>query len=394
MIDFLRPLIRIAIVSDLHAYSSVKNSNNSLLDFSGSTLGAPNPLADLSAEIEEQKVTADILVCAGDICNQADYGGLERAWQELHSLRAKLGDAQLVATCGNHDLDSRFLLNESDPDPKGALLSLMPPFPFGDNELTNKFWAKNYAVLTHPSGTVIAALNTSAYHGGKQDEILHGRVSKRTIAALAAELKSHKDAPAHVLVCHHHPIPLSGAASVDDGEYIRNGQDLLDEIVSATGQSCLIIHGHRHKPRMLQGTSSRNAAPYILGAGSIGARISGVPNQFHIVNLYQSGENDHASVVGTVETWSWTDSSKWSRLGHAGLPPFCGFGYQGQTKILAAKIAAIANPCFAKWDNVRSQIPSVELLMPDAWNQLEDELAKLGLTVLRDKNSRPVQVGS
>ncbi|MDD5329615.1 MAG: metallophosphoesterase [Sulfuricella sp.] len=388
-----KPLIRIAIVSDIHAFSSREKGTDSVLDFSGISPGASNPLSDLAQEIEKQSSKVDILVCAGDICNQADFGGLERAWIELHHVRTLLQADQMVATCGNHDLDSRYLSNETDPDPKGALLSLSPRFPFEDSALSDKFWARNYAVLRH-NDVVIASLNTSAYHGGKQEEILYGRVSKRTIDALAAELKNTQDALAHVLVCHHHPLPLSGVARTADKEYIRNGQDLLDEIVKATGNSWLIIHGHRHKPRLIHGASSTNAVPFILGAGSLGARIPGVPNQFHIASLYKSNLSEHASIVGTVETWSWNDSSGWSLSSQpAGLPPICGFGYRGQTRVLASQIADIVGPAFATWIDVRAKIPSVDFLFPDALRELETELEKLGLQVLRDRNGQPHQVG-
>lgn len=160
---------------------------------------------------------------------------------------------------------------DPDPDPKGGLLKLSPPFPFEDEHLANKYWAKNYAIITLRNGLVIATLNSSAYHGGKQEEILHGRVSRRTIDALSSDLQSTREASGHVLVCHHHPLPLSGWTSgANDTEFMKNGQDLLDALIDATGRSWLIIHGHRHKPRLISGASSRSAVPFVIGAGSLG----------------------------------------------------------------------------------------------------------------------------
>ncbi|MBK7956450.1 MAG: metallophosphoesterase [Candidatus Accumulibacter sp.] len=393
MFDLDRPLIRIAIVSDIHAFASKDKASDSVQDFSRAIPGS-TPLCELADEIERQGRKADVLACAGDICNQADFGGLERAWAELHRLRGTLCASEVIATCGNHDLDSRYLSNETDPDPKGALLSLSPCFPFADPALTDKFWARNYAVFHYSKDVVISVLNTSAYHGGKQDEVGHGRISKRTIDALVAELKGFPVALTHVLVCHHHPLPLSGTARTTDTEFMRNGQDLLDGIVKATGTSWLIIHGHRHKPRLIHGASSTNAVPFVLGAGSLGARITGVPNQFHIASLYTSHAPEHASIVGRVETWSWNESSGWSSSAQSdGLPPICGFGYRGQIRALARGIAVLVGGEFLSWEDIRSNLPSVDFLMPDALRELEIELEKLQLNILRHRGGHFHQVG-
>jgi hypothetical protein len=107
---------------------------------------------------------------------------------KIQILSGALEANQTISTCGNHDLDSRYLATEVDPDPRGFLLSLKPPFPFNNELLNDRYWARNYAITTLPNGVVIVSLNSSAFHGGKPEEIDHGRVSRRTIDALAAEL--------------------------------------------------------------------------------------------------------------------------------------------------------------------------------------------------------------
>jgi hypothetical protein len=395
-IDFSAPFARLAVVTDLHAFGTREKAKDSLLDFTSLTPGSRNPLVELIDEVARRSVSANALICAGDICNMADYSGLTAAWQHLHRLGGALGGAELIATCGNHDLDSRYLSSDPDPDPKGGLLSLSPSFPFNDPDQTNKFWARNYAIVQMRSGLIVVALNTRAYHGGKQDEINNGRVSSRTIRFLSDELNLTREAPAHVLVCHHHPMPLTGwSAGAPDSEYIKNGQELLDALVASTGKSWLVIHGHRHVPRLIHGASSSLALPFVLGAGSLGARMPGVTNQFHLINLYASPSPEHASLVGTVETWSWTDSSGWDVTAQgSGLPPFCGFGYRGQLSHLADAICAHVGSAFASWSSVSAAIPSVNLLMPEDLRQLESALQARGLTVLRDTAGRLAQIGS
>lgn len=390
-----QPIAQLAVVSDIHAYSSSSNSHDSVVDLTHGPGSAPNPLTDLIEEIKRQSVVADALLCPGDICNRADYGGLVAAWRELHVLRDALHADQIIATCGNHDLDSRYLSGDPDPDPKGGLLTLKPSFPFDDTNQANKFWARNFAVQQLPGGLVIATLNTSAFHGGRQEEIDYGRVSIKTIEALTEELVQTRNAPGHVLLCHHHPMPMSGwRRGVADIEYLKNGQELLDGLLKATGRSWLVIHGHRHRPKLVHGASGSNAVPFVFGAGSLGARLTGVPNQFHLVRLYASSESDHSSLVGTVETWCWTDSTRWSVATHAsGLPPVCGFGYRGQTDALAERVEQCVGPTFAAWSYIREQLPSVDLLMPEDIQNLEMALQRRGLSVLRSGDGRMAQVG-
>lgn len=394
MIDRETPLVRLAVISDLHAFANPKKSQDSVLDLTGSNYNVANPLDDLIDAVKARRLKVDVLICAGDICNQADLPGLQRAWEKIQVLRGALEANQIISTCGNHDLDSRYLATEVDPDPRGFLLSLKPPFPFNDESLNDRYWARNYAITTLPNEVVIVSLNSSAFHGGKPEEIDHGRVSRRTIDALAAELASKRSAPAHILLCHHHPAPQSGWQGKADVEYIANGQILLDELTKATDSSWLVIHGHRHVPRLIHGASSSNQVPFIFGAGSLGARIPGVANQFHIVDVHQSDAPDHASIVGTIRTWSWTDSAKWtSATGQSGLPAACGFGYQGQTKVLASKIDALVGQNFAQWSHVQTKVPSVDLLLPESLSQLGRDLESLGIQMNFAKDGQPSQVG-
>ncbi|MDB5813818.1 MAG: hypothetical protein JWN23_935 [Rhodocyclales bacterium] len=386
------PIVRLAVVSDIHAYTSHERSTDSIVNYAGGPR-VSNPLSDLIECTDRLGLTADVLVCAGDICNKADVSGLEHAWADLHHLKRKLSASQIVATCGNHDLDSRHLGDETDPDPKGTMLSLVPSFPFDCADLTNKFWSRNYAIVVLPCGAVMVSLNTSAYHGGKQEEILHGRVSKRTIAALAQELACHKGAPAHILVCHHHPLPLS-QAHTNDREFMREGQSLLDALVNATGSSWLIVHGHRHQPRLLSGATESNYVPFVFGAGSLGARMPGVSNQCHIVTIFRSSDSQFSSIVGAVETLTWTDSNGWQpATGSNGLPSLCGFGYRGQIPTLAREIATLVGNAFLPIHQIRKDFPSVNFLTPVAMEDLENELDLLGVAFMRDRQSQVVQIG-
>ena len=186
--------IKIAVLSDLHAFQKSRSSKDSSREPLVSYLPAhpepsdPKPFEDLNNLISRDSLVADLVVCPGDICDRGDIGGFGYAWDQLHLLKQKLRAGHLIATCGNHDLDSRYASTGSvdDPDPKGNLLQASPPFPFGDTAETNQYWARNFALLRPAEDVRLLVLNTSAYHGGKESELEHGRISNRTIEAIRA----------------------------------------------------------------------------------------------------------------------------------------------------------------------------------------------------------------
>jgi hypothetical protein len=392
------PVLNIAVISDLHAYVDAKNSNNSCLQFGTPAIEIRNPLVNLIGHVKRERLTADILVCAGDICNQADLQGFTSAWAKLQELNSALGSQHLVATCGNHDLNSRYLEERGeidDPDPKGALLCQIPGFPFDDPAVNNQYWAQNFAFVDLAPDCCAVVLNTSAYHGLKdKEEIEHGRISGRTIASILGELEKYKNKQMFILVCHHHLTAMTKLAGKTDYQYVHNGSELLEKLEKVTRKSWLVIHGHRHHPRLIYGQATTSCAPIIFGSSSLGARITGVPNQFHFIELQQSNQSDHSSIVGTVKTWSWTETTEWIQAGrqNIGMPTVCGFGFKGQVGCLAKILSELVGSTYITWSEALEKLPSLKYLTPDHLEQLEDELGGLGIAVQYDRGGLPTQI--
>ncbi|MDP1606363.1 MAG: metallophosphoesterase [Rhodocyclaceae bacterium] len=387
----------IAVLSDLHAYVGDGNASNSLLGFGTPTSEKLNPLLSLVKYATDHGITADALVCPGDICNQADIDGFGRAWKTLHDLNDALRSSFLLATCGNHDLDSRYLRNRGadDPDPKGALLCLTPKFPFNDIQTNNQFWAHNFAFVDLGDSYCALVLNTSAYHGGSEGEIDHGRVSQRTIDAILVELTRFPNRGAYVLICHHHLLPMTGWETQPDYQYVHKGTALLEALETATRTSWLVIHGHRHHPRLVYGPAVSTCAPIIFGSSSLGARMTGVPNQFHVISIEESDQPEHASIVGTVKTWSWTVTTGWIQSGRrsAGMPTICGFGFKGQVGVLADQVSRFVGSSYVTWNDAVNAYPSLRYLTPEGLIHFDEALLSRGFTVLFDTSDLPAQIG-
>jgi len=246
----------------------------------------------------------DLILCPGDLSDKADASALDHAWNFLINLKAALGNPTLVNATGNHDLDSRFA--KTDFDPKGNLFGLAPSYPvvLGKNDTIGQqkeqqirlnYWARNFAIFYHQEVRIVV-LNSAAFHGYGVDnkEYEHGRVSKRTLDDLRAQLeedqKNKGRPPLNIIVFHHHLEADPDVDSQDNPDAsVMVGAPQLTELLSKVKFGpWLAVHGHRHHPRLYQ--KGGNSGPIVLQAASFGATNqhdyqNRSPNQIHFVSL-------------------------------------------------------------------------------------------------------------
>ena len=391
--------VRLALLSDLHAYHPPQGYGKAGPSYlpanpSGSD---PDPFRNLNELIEREKLRADIVLCAGDICDRADFRGFQYAWIKLNELKSKIGAQALIATCGNHDLNSRLIEAEEDPDPKGALQTATPEFPFEERSLSDHFWARNFTIVTPMPEITVVVLNTSAYHGSESDEINHGRVSQRTIAAIERELRNFpKVADINILLCHHHVRQLKGLwGTIPDTDFMMKGSELLNMLTRCTASPWLVLHGHRHVPNL---EHSIDPSFVIVGASSFSKQIQGRLNQFHMLDV----DVDYGvpqPLRGTITTWSWNATGRWQQQSISnddeGFPPNCGFGSVFAPRTLATEIenAFEQDQDYIQWQDLVKRIPDLEFMTPDNFRLLEEVLQQHGINLQRDRMGRVSQVG-
>jgi Calcineurin-like phosphoesterase len=322
--------LTVGIVSDLHAFDPDSGSPGDPPSHlsTASPEDQPNlhPISGLLKLIRDEVLSADILICCGDIGDKANPSAIKFGWERIQRIKSALNAKALIATPGNHDLDSRYKYN--DFDAKGFLQSLTPPFPFDDSPTNDKFWSRNF-VVTEESGCRFLVINTSAYHGGKQEEILHGRVATRTIEAIRLALDGTPSNRLNIAVCHHHPFRY-GDIAVQEYSEMQGGENLLELLGSGQFGRWLIIHGHKHHPRICYGPGS-TAAPVIFSAGSLCAHLyaqiqNRARNQFYLIE-FPWGRLDELrlELAGRFFTWDWITAKGWQRAApqsdHSELPP-------------------------------------------------------------------------
>lgn len=388
--------ITIGIVSDLHACTLDKKDAAvpSHLDITLPEHPTTHPIAGLLTLIrnEKDRLSADLLLSAGDIGDKAKPDCIVYAWKVLHQLKDALNADLIIPAVGNHDVDSRYKYTKYDA--RGFLQALTPSFPFDSEDLNDRFWSRHHALIDRENWRLLI-LNSSAFHGTKPDEIDHGRISEFTFNRVKAALEQSSVRPINILLCHHHPHPH--AELEIDYEVMHDGSRLLQLLGTGRYGEWLIIHGHKHYPRLCYAPGTPDA-PIIFSAGSLCANLGGelgtkVPNQFYILRI-SLADCSASGLCGTFRSWDWSKGIGWMPAGpNDGLPAYGGFGYRGSTTDLVKDIKAQVTPPFVEWSQVAKNVPKLQYVLPDQMKSVYRELKLVGLHVLFNDQGFPMQIG-
>ncbi|WP_082960052.1 metallophosphoesterase [Mycobacterium sp. 852002-53434_SCH5985345] len=402
------------VVSDLHATSKPPgDSAGSWLTTNTPETPQEHPIIGLRSFLREKHpIKPDLLLVAGDICDKADEAALKYAWRHLVELANDTG-ATLIATAGNHDLDSR---HQADIDPRGALYDLIPPFPALDNTTRDEFWSKNFAVVepARDEGSNIipwrvVTLNSAAFHGyvGNDDrELDHGRISKRTARRLRAELESrNQEANLNIMLVHHH---LHQLPYIDQEEQsIIRDVYLLTELLEEFSP-WIVIHGHKHRGRLLF-AGGEGHAPAIFSAASMSAfpltpsATAGTTNQAYIVTFADPERLEMLQDIGVGGRFialDWAPTKGWKFATSSNeftLPGRGGFGWRADPRTLATSIAremTRTNVTSISREELLALEPRLDFLSPTGINMLADKLERRAPSLMlhRDEHGEITKV--
>jgi 3',5'-cyclic AMP phosphodiesterase CpdA len=245
-------VISLLVISDIHASANKLEDDGAVSWYS--TLPEydrphRNPFRGIPDLLKEERLSVDLILCPGDLADCAEPTAQDKAWALLEDLRAKVGARRLIGTVGNHDIDSRS--KHSAFDPKTTLQSLTPIFPGLSEGECDFFWSRNFAIVDDCEVRFVV-LNSAAFHGihsgdatDANREYLHGRVSDRTIEAIASKFGG-ATSKLNVLLMHHHVYRNEHITSTDYSE-MRNGQALVRRTIGVVDGSM----GHCARPSAL-----------------------------------------------------------------------------------------------------------------------------------------------
>ena len=333
---------------------------------------------------------ADVLVCGGDITNRASQPAFMTGWNKLKQLRNSLSATELISATGNHEILSRppeeaVKAGNSlfTHDPIGWLQELddYPAVFGGDPERRWTYWGRGYEIVDTEFATIVV-LNSCHYHLTMQEvEFERGKIGTVLLKDLKRQLAKRKnEKKLRVLLLHHHPVQHPDH-DVDGQIDMFNGNKLIEALIE-TGTEWLVIHGHKHDPRLIkaQGTVWQ---PVIFSAGSFGARLSGTlsgktRNQFYVIDLRSlTDELGDLRMYATIESYFWS-GTEWRTVNEIeqGLPNGCGFGPPvnlSQTAIdIQNHLKGAAG--YMKWDELASLLPELRRLTPDEISVLKTNL--------------------
>lgn len=334
--------MKLLVLSDIHAFQGDRQSIPSLVNYSDADRSeTSDPILGLREFLQSNPLEKpDILVCAGDIADRADPIALKQAWQELDRLYQDFEIETFVATCGNHDLDTRHQENKFDP--KGYLRKLAPCFPMPTVERNGlaqlKFWSNNFSILEGDEWRILN-INSCAYHGygpSAEPELVQGRISDHTIDDIKAELRAVDGGlrnKLNICLVHHHLKELHNDRYADKSR-MKGSENLLSLLSQSEFGEWFVIHGHVHRGDLY--SDGGNSGPIILSCASFSVSLADDPlnpsaNQFYIVEFDKPTNAARRRIRGKVRAWDWAASYGWQmatyRRGNIG--PVSGFGFRG-----------------------------------------------------------------
>lgn len=371
--------MRALILSDLHAITKRDPSRPlpSLIEFANTTRSpTQDPLLGLKDLLISGSVPRpDVIICAGDLADRADANAIRSVWGEINSIATTLSVETVLATCGNHDLDTRHVENKFDP--KGFLRTLIPPFPSPfmskSDPIQLSYWADNFCLIEGDELRILN-INSCAYHGygdKSAPELERGRISDFTLDNIRELLMSTSSGAAskfNVCIFHHHLREISSDQYSDQSRMV-GAENLIDLLSEARFGEWLVVHGHRHIGDIYQ--ASGISSPIVLSCASFAATPVGnehnpSPNQFYLVDL-EPPSTGRYRIRGEVLTWSWSPSYGWLPASNTpgGLPRVCGFGFKGDLHEVADEIVdLVIRDGRLKWENAKIKFPELKYFLP------------------------------
>lgn len=390
--------LRLAVISDPHCHpwrDPKAESGNRTHFFSDGprARGRSHPIQYLIDLIEGDPDTfhADVLVLPGDFTDQADLHGYVVAIHSLREVAAKLGVTMTAATLGNHDVDSHGVIG------KGTFFAakeLFCDFPIVGVDQQNSFFNNGFALIEGEEFRILSVNSVMSHTTRALAE--SGAANKVQLAAIKLKCEALEPKALQICLVHHHVIPHE---ELDLGakDLLVGGEELLTELEGLG--FCLVIHGHKHHPRLRYSPSGRLP---IFASGSVAAAIDPVTgtscrNTFHIIDLHEASDLV-SNVHGRIHSWDLRLDKGWQRTSRdsSSFPGIAGFGCHTPVADIATSVADVflkADKPFLLWEDVLAAIPLVGLLIPSDMDALAKGLSENHSLLVRSDPAEPMVIG-
>lgn len=360
------------MISDLHCHKIGRNQDDSFLLAGGPRLPAlTHPVQAMLEGFAQEELTADVLLCPGDLSDRMCSIGFQHAIFVLQEIANHFQIPQVVASLGNHDVSSRRA--QGEPDAFYAARTSSTRFPVINKERRESYLAYGSCVLNLPPLQLVLINSVIDHHD--EASAKRGSFGPERIGHLRQQLMSAPDARFKIGVLHHHVIPHS-SPYLGDEDLLPTGNDLIELL--AEHEVRTLLHGHKHHPRATY-VDSAHGRVFVFAAGSFSALIKGglatiTRNVFHLIDL--KPQDFGSGLKGIIRTWEWRVGKGWvpASSESADFPHAAGFGATDSAETLAARAYELV-------DSTGKQIlTSAEVIdaLPDLQYLTPSELERLG----------------
>lgn len=325
-----------------------------------------HPVQALIDMVKQKGLEVDVVLSPGDLTDQIAPEGMMQAWDHLCELQRVLKAPTLLTTLGNHDVDSK---KEKGPEPFKIAQTLHPDFPLVVSTERDCFWANGFFHRLVPPLAEFIVLNTVIDH---VDEVTakRGTFDSERIALLKSSLErwdaEHDPLPLRIALMHHHPI-LHSNVNFGSNDVLAFGDQLLSMLAERGFQ--IVIHGHRHDPRITRVVASGRDV-FVIAAGSFAAMLkelaSTTRNLFHVLTVQL--ESDGA-FTARLRSWEFNYGDGWNASSQpsARFPHVVGFGSGDRSVEIADIIRRVEEnlSSVVTREEVASLYPKLSLWLPD-----------------------------
>ena len=178
---------------------------------------------------------------------------------------------------------------------------------------------------------------------------------------------------------------------------MNGGQSLLDLLGHDVYGEWLVIHGHKHHPKICYAAGSATS-PIVFAAGSLCANLfknvqASARNQFYILE-FDLSDVSQRGLVGRFSAWDWIVETGWQRASaSSGLPASGAFGERAKPSMLAQEISSAMKEPILPWNQLINSCPKLKYVIPTDLRSLFTRLKEQhGINLLRDHNDEPTRL--
>lgn len=371
--------LRILVLSDLHCHRFDRERTESfLLAGANRSPAHSHPVESLLTRFERTgDIAADVLLCPGDLADRVCQIGFQHAWLLVREIASRLAIPVVIATLGNHDVDSRRQVKESEPFALGRWSD--PTFPLRDADARTSFFGAGFC-SSRIGSVEILVLNTVVDHID-EETAKRGTFSEARVAALVAYLQS-SPRPEHRIALLHHHAALHSSPSLRDRDVLETGDAILEAL--ATHGFDVVIHGHKHYPRLRYVSTAAGRLP-LFAAGSFSAYLqelaTNTRNVCHLLDL----DLGTKPLRGRLTTWQWRKGIAWvpATVDGCDFPYQTGFGaarlpgeiFDDLSKLLAP------GPMTVPPQDLLTAAPDLLFLTPDEQSVVSQKVEAAGFRI-------------